>query len=173
MKLKTEAHLKTVEKEERETDEFEAEISKLRIGVATREDTKASLLAQISQTQSAIDAKFSQQRQHAAKVSKMAVHDIPELDFWQSNLGMRIEGAGQEGRLKFVYTHVDERDWERECWFELVCETRDYAIGACSVRFDAEMNGRVEGVLERLNENRELGGLLKGMREVFVDAVKS
>jgi hypothetical protein len=31
----------------------------------------------------------------------------------------------------------------------------------------------VEGIVERLNENRELGGLLKGMRELFVEAMKA
>ena len=100
----------------------------------------------------------------------MAVHDVPELDFWTSNLGLRIEGAGMSDRLKFVFTCVDERDWEREAWFELCTERRDYEVGGCFPKVERE---KVEGIVEKLNENRELGGLLKGMRELFVEAMKA
>ncbi|KAK4888656.1 Ribose-phosphate pyrophosphokinase, partial [Elasticomyces elasticus] len=69
----------------------------------------------------------------------------------------------------FVYTHVDERDWEKECWFELSMGGREYEVIACKPRVEKEA---VDAVLERLNETRELAGFLKGMRTLFAEAVK-
>lgn len=103
-------------------------------------------------------------------ISSQMRHDIPELDFWTSNLGLRIEGAGKNDRLKFVFTHIDERDWDQEAWFELNTERRDYEILECRPKLEPE---RVEKVAEKLNEVRELAVLLKGMRELFVEAMKS
>ena len=95
---------------------------------------------------------------------------MPELDFWITNLCLKIEGAGQDDRLKFVYTHIDEKNWEREAWFELVTASRDYDVKHCRPKLERE---KVEKVLERVNESRELVVLLKGMRELFVEAMKS
>ncbi|RYC61816.1 hypothetical protein CHU98_g4393, partial [Xylaria longipes] len=89
--------------------------------------------------------------------------NVPELDFWVTNLCLRIEGAGQNDRLKFVYTHVDERDWEREAWFELSTASRDYEVKHCRPKLERE---KIDRVLERVNESRELPALLKGMREL-------
>lgn len=69
-----------------------------------------------------------------------------------------------------MYTCVDERDWGREAWFELVTEARDYDVRSCRPRLDRE---KVERVLDRVNETRELAVLLKGMRELFVEAMKA
>ena len=82
---------------------------------------------------------------------------------------MRIEGAGVEDRLKFVFSHLDERDWEREGWFELDTARRDYAVVGTRPKVEAE---GVEGWVERLNESRDLGIFLKGMRELLVEAMK-
>jgi len=102
-------------------------------------------------------------------LSAQARHDVPELDFWTSNLGLRIEGAGKNDRLKFVFTHIDERDWNREAWFELNTERRDYEVLTCRPKLEQE---RVEKVVERVNETRELVVLLKGMRELFTEVMK-
>lgn len=82
---------------------------------------------------------------------------------------MRIEGAGREGRLKVVFTHLLERDWEREAWFELGTESRDYEVWHCRPKLE---KGAVDGVLEQVNEDRDFGAFLKRMRGLFVEAVK-
>jgi kinetochore protein Spc25 len=170
LQLKTQSHQQTLAKEEAETKEMNNAIAKLNEQRERKVQEKEKLLAQIADAQRQIDEKIAMQRAHAAKISSQAVHDIPELDFWTSNLGLRIEGAGINDRLKFVFTYVDERDWEREAWFELCTERRDYEIGGCFPKLERE---QVERVVERLNENRELGGMLKGMRELFVEAMKA
>lgn len=82
---------------------------------------------------------------------------------------MRIEGLGIDDRIKFVFTHVDERDWDRQCWFELNMETKDYQIVSAEPALDDEA---VDAVVERLNETRELASFLKAVRALFVDSVR-
>jgi kinetochore protein Spc25 len=82
---------------------------------------------------------------------------------------MRIDGCGQEDRLKFVFTHVCEKDWEREAWFELDTHSREYKI----LKTGPKVEGvEVDEAVERLNESRELAPFFKTMREVFVRALK-
>lgn len=71
--------------------------------------------------------------------------------------------------LRFVFTHVDDRNWERECWFELCTEKREYEVKIWEPKLERE---RVDEVVERLNESRDLGGFLKAMRSLFVEAMK-
>lgn len=84
-------------------------------------------------------------------------------------LCLRIEGAGREDRLRFVFSHVDERDWEQEVSFELDTERRDYRVVGCRPKLDEE---RLERCVEKLNGNRDLGGFLKEMRELFRSAIR-
>ncbi|KAH7153130.1 chromosome segregation protein Spc25-domain-containing protein [Dactylonectria macrodidyma] len=168
--VKTSTHQQTVEKEEAETREMEAAINSF----ATQRDNHLAardrLKAQIAQTQAEIDARLAAQRSHAQQQEAQSRFNVPELDFWITNLCLKIEGAGHDDRLKFVYTHIDEKDWEREAWFELVTSSRDYDVKHCRPKLERE---KVERVLDRVNESRELVVLLKGMRELFVEAMKS
>ena len=170
LQIKNNAHQQTLAKEEAETEEMNEQINALAAQRDSHLETKSVLQAQIAQTQQLIDAKLAQQRAHAMALNTQSRHDIPELDFWTSNLGLRIEGVGQNDKLKFVFTHIDERDWTREAWFELNMERRDYEINLYRPKLEKE---RVERVVERFNEKRELGVVLKGMREIFAEAMKN
>lgn len=170
LQLKTNTHQQTIAKEAAETREMQTSIATLQSQYDSQVSVRDSLKAQIAATQREIDAKLAAQAAHAKKVEAQSRFNVPELDFWVTTLCLRIEGAGQTDRLKFVYTHVDEKDWEREAWFELCTDSRDYDVKHCRPKLERE---RVEKVLERVNENRELVGLLKGMRELFVEAMKA
>ena len=152
-----------------ETAEMQAAIT----SISQQRDAHAShrdnLHAEIKTLQKQIAQRQSAQSAHARDLDAQSRLNVPELDFWETYLGMRIEGAGQADRLKFVFTCVDEREWEREAWFELDTEKREYGVVCCRPRVE---EGEMEAVLERLNETRDLGAFLKGMREVFVKALK-
>ncbi|KAI1737146.1 chromosome segregation protein Spc25-domain-containing protein [Xylaria scruposa] len=157
-------------KEDAERREMEASINSLTAQRDANLTARDNLKKQIAEAQKEIDARLAAQRAHAARVEAQSRFNVPELDFWVTNLCLRIEGAGQNDRLKFVYTHVDERDWEREAWFELSTASRDYEVKHCRPKLERE---KIDRVLERVNESRELPALLKGMRELFVEAMKS
>ncbi|KAH7320910.1 chromosome segregation protein Spc25-domain-containing protein [Stachybotrys elegans] len=160
----------TIDKEEAETREMEAAISSLAAQRDNHLATRDTLKAQIAQTQAEIDSRLAAQRAHAQQQEAQSRFNVPELDFWISNLCLKIEGAGQDDRLKFVYTHIDEKNWEREAWFELVTSSRDYDVKHCRPKLERE---KVERVLDKVNESRELVVLLKGMRELFAEVMKA
>jgi len=146
-----------------------AAISTLKGARDERLATRDTLKAQIAEVQKAIAARREAQARHARYLDNQARFNIPELEFWQDYLCLRIEGAGVEDRLKFVFTHVDANDWEKEAWFELGMGKREYEV--LTYRPKVEREG-VDTVLERLNESRDLAVFLKGMRELFVKALK-
>ncbi|KAH8678078.1 chromosome segregation protein Spc25-domain-containing protein [Xylariales sp. PMI_506] len=170
LQLKTSTHQQTIAKEGAETREMQAAIASLTQQRDKNMASRDALKTQIEETQKEIDARLAAQRAHAQHIEAQARFNVPELDFWISNLCLKIEGAGQTDRLKFIYSHVDGDDWEREAWFELCTGARDYDIKHCRPKLERE---KVERVLDKLNETRDLAVLLKGMRELFVEAMKS
>lgn len=169
LQMKTNTHQNSIAKEEAETREMQAAIASLSAERDKQLTLRDALQKQIEETQKEIDTRLAEQRAHQAQQEAQARFNVPELDFWVTNLCLKIEGAGQDDRLKFVFSHIDEKDWEREAWFELSTTSRDYEVKHCRPRLDRES---IERVLERTNETRELAVLLKGMRELFVEALK-
>jgi len=167
---KTSSHQQTLAKEAAETNEMQGAIASLSAQRDAHLSTKENLKQQIADTQKQIDARLAAQRAHAKHLDKQSRFNIPELDFWTSNLALGIEGAGQNDRLKFSFTHIDDRDWSREAYFELDTTKRDYEIPYCKPKLEKE---EVERLLEKLNETRDLKVLLKGMRELFVETMKA
>jgi len=166
---KTSIHQQILTKEAAETDEMQAAIASLSAQRDVHLTTRESLRQQITETQKQTNARLAAQRAHAQHLNSQSRFSIPELDFWTSNLSLTIEGAGQNDRLKFVFTHMVDIDWNREAWFELDTSKREYEIPYCKPKLEKE---QIDRVVEKLNETRDLRVLLKGMRELFVVAMK-
>ncbi|PHH64025.1 hypothetical protein CDD81_5130 [Ophiocordyceps australis] len=160
----------SLDKEEAERREMEASIKNLEAQRDTHLATRARLQKQMAQTEAEIAKRLAAQRKYAEECEAQSRFNVPELDFWVSSLCLRIEGAGHRERLKFVYTHIDERNWDHEAWFELDTTARDYDVKHCKPKLERE---KVDRVLDRVNETRELVVLLKGMRELFVEILRS
>ena len=118
----------------------------------------------IANVKKQIAARKAAQVSHAQALDKQSLLNTPELSFWENYLGMRIEGAGRVDRLKFVFSNLDERDWKREAWFELDTEKKDYKIITCEPQID---EAELEAHVEQLNDSRDLGLFLKGIRQSF------
>ena len=167
--LKLQTHEQTLSKETQETTEMESAISELSSQLESRTSHRDYLREQVADTQKAIAARRDAQQKHARYLDSQARYNVPELEFWQDYLCLRIEGAGMEDRLKFVYSHVSERDWQQEAWFELDMSSREYRILHYKPKVEREL---VDQVLEKLNDSRDLGAFLKGMRGLFVEGLK-
>lgn len=170
LSAKSSVHQQTLAKEDAETNEMQAAIASLSSQRDAQLATREALKQQLAETQKAIETRLTAQKAHAKYLDAQSRFNIPELDFWTSNLGLAIEGAGQNDRLKFVFTNIDNNDWSREAWFELDTARREYEIPYCKPKLEKE---QIERVVEKLNESRDLKVLLKGMRELFVEAMKS
>ncbi|KHJ30819.1 putative kinetochore protein spc25 [Erysiphe necator] len=167
---KSNTHEKIMAKEAAETEEMKSAISSLTAQRDAQLATKETLLHQITEVQKQVDDKLAAQRAHARHLDEQARFNLPELDIWTSNLCLEIDGANQNDRLNFTFTHVDDQDWTREASFELDFSKRDYIITCCKPNLKKI---DVDKVLDKLNECRDLRVLLKGMRELFVEALKN
>lgn len=169
LEQKSTTYAQSLHKEAAETSDMQAAIASVTAQRDARASDRNRIRGEIAATQKQISQRLAAQQQHAQDLDEQARFNAPELSFWTDYLCLRIEGAGQVDRLKFVFTHIDERDWGREAWFELDTERRDYAISALRPKLESE---EVERCLGRLNESRDLGPFLGGMRELFVAAFK-
>lgn len=160
-------HAETLQKESAETAEMHAAIATLKSQKQSHEHHRSALQSEIAATQSAIRQRREAQAAHQRALDAQARHNLPELKFWEECLGLRIEGAGEE-RLRFGFGELgNERG---EGWFEIDTGS---AVGFEVVRTAPRLEGEeVEAVVERANEARDLVMLLKGMRGLFVDALR-
>lgn len=167
--MKSQSHASQLAKEAAETSEMHAQISSLTSHRDALSSQNGNLHAELKSLHSTLTARKEAQAKHARYLSSQSRHNIPELGFWEDYLCMRIEGAGVEDRLRFVFSHTIEKDWEREGWFELDTSSRDYKVTKTSPKLETS---EVEALVETMNESRELGPFFKGMREAFVRALK-
>jgi kinetochore protein Spc25, fungi type len=166
---KSSAHAASLAKEATETSEMHAAIQSVTTQHSARLARRDALRAEINQAAKQVAQRIAAQEQYARAQAAQARLNTPELAFWEVHLCLRIEGVGKEDRLRFVFTHVDERDWEREAWFELDTERRDYRVVGTRPKLEGDV---VEACVERLNESRELGQFLGGMSGLFVKTMK-
>lgn len=169
LNLKSQTHAQTLQKEAAEAAEMHAAISAITMERDSRLSKRDRLKQQIAETQKMINQRLEAQKAHARHLDAQARLNVPELEFWQDYLCLRIEGAGREDRLKFVYTHLLEKDWETEAWFELGTTSRDYEVFHTRPKLDRDA---VERELDILNEDRDFGAFLKRMRKLFVEGMK-
>ena len=167
--LKTATHQQTLQKEAAETAEMHSAIATITEQRDERAAARDRLREQITETQRLIVARQAAQRKHAQHLDSQARFNAPELDFWQDHLCVSIEGAGRADHLKFVFTHLDDRNWEREAWVELSVGNREYEVLHVRPKLAKQV---VEKAIDQLNETRSLGVFLKMLREAFVVAMK-
>lgn len=150
-----------------------AQISKLEAHQSSQMATRDRLRSAIAHTQRQIDAKLQAQREYAEKVDGQSRMNGPELGFWETHLGCRFDGTGDESKIRVVFVFPPAKGGkggeEREATFELhVPETGNggYEVVYMKPKLDS---ARVEKVVQRMNESREIGTLLKGMRLLFAE----
>ena len=167
---KASQHVASLSAQEAETEAAREEIAAITESRDANAQHRDRLRAEIGSLAKQIGQRKAAQAAHAKGLEDQARLNVPELEFWETYLGMRIEGAGRVDRLKFVFSNLDERDWDKEAWFELDTERRDYKVTICRPKIE---EGEVDACVERLNESRDLGAFLRRMREIFVKSMKS
>lgn len=168
LNLKNQTHDQTLQKEAAEAAEMHAAISSITLERDSRLAKRDRLKQQIAETQKAISQKVEAQKIHAKHLDAQSRLNFPELEFWQDYLCLRIEGAGREDRLKFVYSHLLEKDWEAEAWFELGTASRDYEVFHTRPKVDLDA---LEREVDLVNDDRDFGAFLKRMRKLFMETM--
>ena len=173
--LGTHSHI--VSRETAEKNEMHAQISELESHQHNQMAQREKLKNAIAQTQRHIDSKVEKQREYAEKMDGQSRLNGPELSFWETYLGCRIEGSGDESKVKVVFVFPPAKGGgksgeEREAVFELKVPDSGaggYEIVHTKPRLKAD---DVERVVNKLNETRKIGTLLKGMRALFVEDMR-
>lgn len=184
------SHAQLVSRESAEKAEMHAAISSLTTTQQEKAAACARLRTAIATTQRQIDAKRAAQQSYAEKMETQSRLNGPELAFWEEYLGCRIEGSGREDvvRVVFVFEPGSSKNngngrngegggkegsyygGEREGVFELkVPERGGYEVIFSKPRLEEK---RVAACVDRLNESRDIGAFLKGMRGLFGEALK-
>ena len=152
-----------------ETTDHEGEVASITRERDERAQHRDNVREEIKTIQKQIAQRQAAQVEHSRALDAQSRLNVPELDFWEMCLGMRIDGAGQADRISFVFSCIDEQDWNKEAWVELDTAQREYKVAHMKPRVE---EGEMEALLERLNESRSLGPFLKGMREAFTKETK-
>jgi kinetochore protein Spc25, fungi type len=167
------SHAQLVARESAEKAEMHAAIHKLTTSHQERAAACGRLRTQISTTQRQIVAKRAAQAAYAEKMEAQSRLDGPELAFWEEYLGTRIEGSGREDVVRVVFVFEPGKGdggVEREGVLELLVPERGgYEVVFSKPRLEEK---RVEGCVERLNESRDIGAFLKGMRGLFGEGLR-
>jgi kinetochore protein Spc25 len=184
------SHAQLVSRESAEKAEMHAAISSLTTAQQEKAAACARLRTAIATTQRQIDAKRVAQQSYAEKMEAQSRLNGPELAFWEEYLGCRIEGSGREDVVRVVFLFEpgsskingngrngeggrEEGSYyggEREGVFELkVPERGGYEVIFSKPRLEEK---RVTVCVDRLNESRDIGAFLKGMRGLFGEALK-
>lgn len=138
---------------------------------ATRDahaDNVAALNAKVRAQRDALAAQRSQGKARAAFLAEQRGRDERELAFWAERLGLRIEGAGAEDRVRFVFALGASGGRRGEAKFELDMARGLYAVVAATPSLDREAED-VDRLCREMSDNEDLGAFLKGMRALFVN----
>lgn len=179
------SHASLVAREASEKHDLNQSIASLESQHAAHAAACSRLRSAMASTQRQIDQKLEAQRTYSAKVEEQARMNGPELTFWENYLGVRVEGSGDgrtdvvrvvfgfEGSASKKKKGEDAGDKERdreEGSFELkIPERGGYTVVDSTPKLDEKEVGRL---LDKLNQDRDLGPFLKGMRGMFQDALK-
>ncbi len=176
----TTTHRSLLAREQSEKEEMNTAIRSLENTHAAHGKTRDRLKSQIAQTQRQVDSKLQAQRDYNAKLESQSRLNGPELAFWETFLGVRLEGAGVLDRIKVVFTLEGGRNGgksagpeDTEAWFELDLGQRDYEVRCMGGAVEIKDMLRVEKVLDKLNETRDIGQFLAGMRGLFLEEMKA
>nr|POE47565.1 putative kinetochore protein spc25 [Quercus suber] len=170
MESMSSAYASTVAKEATEADEMHTAISSLQTQKSAAQEHNENIRHTIAQTQAAIRQRREAQQAHQRALDAQARHNGPELRFWEQCLGLRIEGTGVEDRLRFVFACVDEKNSEREASFDMDMGRAELVIVNTKPNLERDS---LDELQEQMDETRELGLFLKGMRRLFVEALNA
>lgn len=164
---RTAEHQRMMAQQEQETTGLQQEISDLSQQRDQALSNRKKLQNSLAALRGEIGQRETAQHHHVREAEAQARHNTPELDFWHSALGLRIEAATPHSvdRLHFVFTKLDTRQPEQDASFDLDTSKPDYSVVRCTPKIEADI---LEQCVDMLNRNRELGPFLKRLRCAFL-----
>src|SRR4051794_22167516 len=104
LQLRTATHQQTLAKEAAEKREMQLSVASLSEQRDRQLAERDALARQLAVAEAELARKEVARRDRVEALEAQARFNVPELDFWMSNLCMRIDGAGRDDRLRFVFS---------------------------------------------------------------------
>ena len=181
--LSTQAQI--LSRESSEKSDIQHQIAQLESHHSTQLSARDRLRTAIGNARRQIDGKVQAQRDYGEKYDQQASLNGPELNFWEHYLGCRIEGSGEENKVKITFVFQAPKgsaggagvggvagSMEREAVFDL--QIPEASAGAWEVSYTKPRleSNRVRAVVDKMNETKDIATLLKGMRGLFADEMR-
>ena len=181
--LSTQAQI--LSRESSEKSDIQQQIAQLESHHSTQLTARDRLRTAIGNARRQIDGKLQAQREYGEKYDQQASLNGPELNFWEHYLGCRIEGSGEENKVKIAFVFQAPKgsaggagvggvggSMEREAVFDL--QIPEGSAGAWEVPYTKPRleSNRVRSVVDKMNETKDIATLLKGMRGLFADEMR-
>lgn len=174
------SHDHNLQAQSAETAEMAASIASLTTARDANLATVSTLRAQLAEAQRAVKEKRDEQRRYENWLGGMRSEDAREVDVWEDLLGVGVEKAPGEGgkeiedKLKFVFSGLcagqGRKAAVREATFVLDVGRNTYEVLDTQPELEKE---DVDKCVLRMAESENLAGFLKGMRELFVKALRT
>lgn len=99
-------------------------------------------------------------------LEKQVLKNKPELASFESALALRIIGV-REDHIGFVFTRINEQDWDQEYTITVDVSQHDYAVADCNPSLP-----ELPSLIRYLNDTRDFYGFIKKVRKAFKDQSK-
>ncbi|KAF9288803.1 kinetochore-associated Ndc80 complex subunit spc25 [Mortierella alpina] len=156
--------VETVEKEE--AGNMSKTIQQLSARREEMRQMQASLESQVSLLRKEVKAKREAKFAQKKALDEQILKNKPEVSCYESVLAMRIVGV-QEDRIGFVFTRINEQDWDQEFSITIDVSQYDYSASECVPSLP-----ELPSLVRYLNDTRDLYGFLKRVRKGFKDLCK-
>ncbi|KAJ3239673.1 kinetochore-associated Ndc80 complex subunit spc25 [Chytriomyces hyalinus] len=128
---------------------------------------KAALALSVRNLESELETRKKRLAEKRSARQQLIARIAPEAQFFADKLAMRIVTV-TTNVLKFLFTHIDSRNWDREYSFILdVSAGRVYKLMDCSPKLP-----HVDTMVSKLNDTRDFYMFLKEMRMAFSEDSK-
>ncbi len=139
-------------KERAEVEQVQSSISVFSAKKQMMAEQQALLEIQVEQIKVLLQKKRELRSQQRQKLAEQNAKNAPELKFWETHLGMKIEAAGTD-RLKFIFNNIDENDWNTEFHFIVDISQREYERNlTCFPDLADSHSGRMRASDKRLED---------------------
>ncbi|KAI1309952.1 kinetochore-associated Ndc80 complex subunit spc25 [Mortierella claussenii] len=157
---------KALKKEKEEANNMSRAIQQLSERNEDMSQIRASLEVQVAVLRRELKAKREAKIAQKKALDEQVLKNKPELASFESILAMRIVGV-KEDHIGFVFTRINELDWDQEFSVTVDVSQHDFAVSDCSPALP-----ELSSLLRYLNDTRDFYGFLKRARKAFKDLSK-
>ncbi|KAF9185902.1 kinetochore-associated Ndc80 complex subunit spc25 [Haplosporangium sp. Z 11] len=155
---------KALDKEKEEASNMTKTVQQLSARYEELRQTRSHLENQIITLQKEVTAKRDAKIALKKALDEQMMKNKPELAAYEATLGLRIVGVKAEDHIGFVFTRLNELDWDKEYSVTIDVSQYDFAVSECTPSLP-----ELPSLLQHLNETRDFYGFLKRARKAFKD----